>query len=157
MILEYQGDGGKDEPLVTWDGDGDPSNPKNFSGGAKCFILAQVSIEPPTCVRTTTHSRQIGILTFIVTASSSIFSGGIPGVMDHFDCGPPVAALGLSLFVAGYGIGPMVRRQTGLVVCTDRLTALGTVVRDSEGRPKSCVYPDSVLLRLPSSPDCTGQ
>jgi hypothetical protein len=36
-------EGKKEEFLVTWDGDEDPMNPKNFSGRAKCFILVQVS------------------------------------------------------------------------------------------------------------------
>jgi DHA1 family multidrug resistance protein-like MFS transporter len=61
-----------------------------------------------------TNKQQVGVLTFIVTVSSSIFSGGITGVMEHFHCSSAVAALGLSLFVAGYGLGPMVSMEATL-------------------------------------------
>ncbi|EXJ89070.1 hypothetical protein A1O3_02134 [Capronia epimyces CBS 606.96] len=81
----------KDAFLVTWDGEDDPKNPKNFSTFAKCLIPIQV-----------------GLLTFTVTAASSVYSGGMEGVMEEFHCSNSAAALGLSLFVVGYGIGPMI-------------------------------------------------
>ncbi|KAH8805403.1 major facilitator superfamily domain-containing protein [Xylogone sp. PMI_703] len=52
--------------------------------------------------------QKIGLLTFIVTVTSSIYSGGTQGVMETFNCSSAVAALGLSLFVIGYGVwGPL--------------------------------------------------
>ncbi|KAF4470897.1 multidrug resistance [Fusarium albosuccineum] len=80
-----------DQYLVTWDGDDDPANPMNFPTWAKVVF-----------------GFQIGLLTFIVTVASSIYTGGMTGVMETFDCGPAVAALGLITFVAGYGVGPVV-------------------------------------------------
>ncbi|KAJ3549449.1 hypothetical protein NM208_g495 [Fusarium decemcellulare] len=80
-----------DQYLVTWDGDDDPANPMNFPAWAKVVF-----------------GFQIGLLTFIVTVASSIYTGGMAGVMETFDCGPAVAALGLTTFVAGYGVGPVV-------------------------------------------------
>ncbi|KAJ8100180.1 major facilitator superfamily domain-containing protein [Lipomyces tetrasporus] len=81
----------KEDYLVTWDGVNDVANPRNFPMTAKILI-----------------SIQIGLLTFIVTVTSSIYSGGMQGVMKAYDCSSAVAALGLSLFVLGYGLGPVV-------------------------------------------------
>lgn len=49
----------------------------------------------------------ICFLTFSVYIGSAIYSAGTLGVMEHFGVSQVAATLGLTLFVAGYGIGPM--------------------------------------------------
>jgi MFS transporter, DHA1 family, multidrug resistance protein len=47
-------------------------------------------------------------LTFSVYIGSAIYSAGTQGVMMDFGVAQVPATLGLCLFVAGYGLGPMV-------------------------------------------------
>ncbi|KZF26428.1 putative caffeine resistance protein 5 [Xylona heveae TC161] len=65
-------------------------NPQNWSSGKKAFI-----------------SFQICLLTFSVYIGSAIYSAGIEDVMRDFRVSQVAATLGLTLFVLGYGIGPM--------------------------------------------------
>jgi DHA1 family multidrug resistance protein-like MFS transporter len=50
----------------------------------------------------------ICFLTFSVYIGSAIFTAGIMGVEERFHVGQVAATLGLTLFVAGYGLGPMI-------------------------------------------------
>lgn len=50
----------------------------------------------------------ICLLTFSVYIGSAIYSAGTQGVMEQFHVSQVAATLGLTLFVAGYGLGPMV-------------------------------------------------
>ena len=50
----------------------------------------------------------ICLLTFSVYIGSAIYSAGTQGVEERFGVSQVAATLGLTLFVAGYGIGPMV-------------------------------------------------
>jgi len=50
-------------------------------------------------------------LTFSIYIGSAIYTASIPGLMEEFGISSTIATLGLSLFVWGYGIGPMVRRN----------------------------------------------
>ncbi|WWC58885.1 uncharacterized protein I303_101430 [Kwoniella dejecticola CBS 10117] len=84
-------EGTKDDPnLVTWYGDDDPENPQNWSTSYKSFVAIQMSF-----------------LTFAVYIGSSIYSSGIEGVMAQFTVSQTTALVGLTVFVIGYGIGPM--------------------------------------------------
>ena len=51
---------------------------------------------------------EVCFLTFSVYIGSAIYSAGIPGVMHEFGVSQVAATLGLTLFVAGYGLGPMI-------------------------------------------------
>lgn len=51
---------------------------------------------------------EICLLTFSVYIGSAIFSAGTTSVQQEFGVGQVAATLGLSLFVAGYGLGPMI-------------------------------------------------
>lgn len=82
---------GKDLALVSWFGDADPENPQNWSTFKKCFVTFEI------CLLTT--SIYIG---------SSIYSAGEQSVMATFGVSQVAATLGLTLFVAGYGLGPMI-------------------------------------------------
>ena len=55
----------------------------------------------------------MSFLTFAVYIGSSIYSAGVSGpnpdsVTQHFDVSVTTALCGLTVFVAGYGVGPMV-------------------------------------------------
>ncbi|GAB7338549.1 hypothetical protein MBLNU457_5297t1 [Dothideomycetes sp. NU457] len=82
---------GQDKFLVSWDGPNDPDNPQNWSLPKKFFVSAMI------CLLTT--SIYIG---------SSIYSPGEREVEQEFGVSQVVATLGLTLFVAGYGLGPMI-------------------------------------------------
>lgn len=82
---------GKDIHLVSWYGDDDPANPQNWSLAKKTFVTFQI------CLLTTS-----------VYIGSAIYSAGTQSVEQIFGVSQVAATLGLSLFVAGYGLGPMI-------------------------------------------------
>jgi len=50
---------------------------------------------------------EICLLTVGVYIGSAIYTPGLMGVMDEFGVSEVVATLGLTLFVLGYGLGPV--------------------------------------------------
>ncbi|KAI0061940.1 MFS general substrate transporter, partial [Artomyces pyxidatus] len=82
---------GDDTILVDWYGPDDPENPLNWSSLRKAWILFQ------TC-----------FLTFAVYIGSSIYTAGIADVSDEFHVSHVAATLGLTMFVLGYGVAPMI-------------------------------------------------
>lgn len=50
---------------------------------------------------------EICLLTFSVYIGSAIFTPGVPEVMQEFHISVVATTLGLTLFVAGYGLGPL--------------------------------------------------
>lgn len=76
---------------VDWDGPNDPENPKNWPSGQKLFFLVQM-----------------GFLTTSIYIGSSIYIPGVEQIMQDFNVSQTVGYLPLSLFVLGYGIGPMI-------------------------------------------------
>ncbi|KAJ5797264.1 GTPase-activating protein [Penicillium pulvis] len=66
-------------------------NPQNWSSGKKAFVTFQICL-----------------LTFGIYIGSSIYPAGQEDVMKGFRVSQVVVILGLSLFVAGYGIGPFI-------------------------------------------------
>ncbi|KAK8193251.1 putative caffeine resistance protein 5 [Phyllosticta capitalensis] len=81
---------GQDLHIVGWWGPDDPENPQNWSQGKKFFVTFEICL-----------------LTFSIYIGSAIFSAGVQDVMQKFGVSEVAAVLGLCLFVAGYGIGPM--------------------------------------------------
>lgn len=81
---------GKDIHLVSWWGNNDPENPQNWSTFKKVFVTFEI------CLLTTS-----------VYIGSSIYSAGTQDVVAIFGVSQVAATLGLCLFVAGYGLGPM--------------------------------------------------
>lgn len=77
--------------LVAWYSDTDPDNPHNWSPLKKGYI-----------------SGVILLYTFTVYIGSSLYTSSIPAIVDIFDVPQVVASLGLSLFVLGYGVAPMI-------------------------------------------------
>ncbi|KAH8925288.1 MFS general substrate transporter [Atractiella rhizophila] len=81
----------KERYLVDWYGDDDPENPQNWSVTKKSIVTAGILL-----------------LTYSLYIGSAIYSSSIPGVMEYFHVSQTKATLGLSLFVLGYGLGPMI-------------------------------------------------
>ncbi|KAF2800568.1 MFS general substrate transporter [Melanomma pulvis-pyrius CBS 109.77] len=75
--------------LVTWKIN-DPENPKNWSKPYKWWCTMMVAL---TC--------------FVVAFNSAVITADIEGVAEEFNVSVEVALLSISLFVVGFGIGPM--------------------------------------------------
>ncbi|KIW19124.1 hypothetical protein PV08_03416 [Exophiala spinifera] len=76
--------------LVDWYTTDDPENPQNWSRGKKRFVLIQICL-----------------YSFAMYAGSSIYVVGEAGVMEEFGVSQAAAAMGLAIYVIGYGIGPL--------------------------------------------------
>jgi uncharacterized YccA/Bax inhibitor family protein len=63
-------------------------NPQNWSSAKKAWVMFQ------TC-----------LLTFTIYVGSAIYTAGIPGITAEFHVSTVAATVGLTLFVAGYGLG----------------------------------------------------
>jgi DHA1 family multidrug resistance protein-like MFS transporter len=77
--------------LVDWYGPDDPENPRNWSFRKRCFVLFEIAL-----------------LTFSVYIGSAIYTASIPLITEKFNVSLVVATLGLSLFIEGYALGPMI-------------------------------------------------
>ena len=77
--------------LVDWYYSDDPENPQNWSN-----------------LRRATVTTIICLYTFVVYMSSAIYTTSEDGIMKEFNVGKTKAALGLALFVLGYGTGPLI-------------------------------------------------
>lgn len=77
--------------LVGWDGDADPMNPRSMSKLRRWIIVLIVSSS-----------------SLCVTCTSSLYTSTYSQIIPAFQASRLVCTLGLSLFVAGLGIGPMV-------------------------------------------------
>ncbi|QIW99200.1 hypothetical protein AMS68_004718 [Peltaster fructicola] len=87
---EYDGSGTEKDPyVVTWI-DNDPRNPMTYSPATKWSITLLV-----------------GFATLAVAFVSSAFSGGVESIIAEFQCSEEVVTLGLSLFVLGFAVGPL--------------------------------------------------
>ncbi|KAH9990345.1 major facilitator superfamily domain-containing protein [Russula vinacea] len=85
---------GKDTLLVDWYGPTDPDNPLNWSSGKKAWVMFQ------TC-----------LLTFTIYVGSAIYTAGIPSISAEFHVSTVAATVGLTVFVAGYGLVPQIGRM----------------------------------------------
>ncbi|KAN0095330.1 major facilitator superfamily transporter [Hyaloscypha variabilis] len=76
--------------LVDWYTTDDPANPQNWQPRKKGFVLAQLCF-----------------YSMAVYGASSMYVPGEEGVMQRFHVGATPAAIGLAIYVVGYGIGPL--------------------------------------------------
>jgi multidrug resistance protein len=76
--------------LVGWDGPDDPANPQNWKRTSRWYYTLVASL-----------------LVFNATFASSSPGGIVEKVMKEFTFGTEVATLMISLFVAGYCVGPL--------------------------------------------------
>lgn len=77
--------------LVDWYYTDDSENPHNWSNRKRALITIMICL-----------------YTFVVYTTSAIYTSSTAGVMKEFGVSTLVATLGLSLYVLGYGIGPLV-------------------------------------------------
>ncbi|KAE9398799.1 MFS general substrate transporter [Gymnopus androsaceus JB14] len=77
-----------DPNLVSWYGDDDPDNPRNWSPTKRAFVAFNISL-----------------MTFTMYIGSAIYTPSIPGIISDFDVTLVHATLGLTLY--DIGIGPM--------------------------------------------------
>lgn len=91
-LVNYQwpGAGTPQDPFVVSWIDGDPRNPMLWSSLKKWGL---------TCL--------VGIATFAMALISSAYSGGVIQIEQTFHASEEVVTLGLSLFVLGFAVGPL--------------------------------------------------
>lgn len=78
------------DSLVDFDGPGDPYKPLNWPLQKKI-----------------TTTLLYGLVTMTATWASSCYSAGTAQIAAEFGVGPQVAVLGTSLFLVGFGLGPL--------------------------------------------------
>lgn len=87
---EYPGSGTEEDPyLIHWLPN-DPRNPMGFSNTKKWFITIIVAIA-----------------TLAVSLVSSAYTGGMKQIIIQFGVSQEIATLGVSLFVLGFAVGPL--------------------------------------------------
>jgi multidrug resistance protein len=86
----FSGSGNEEDPyIVCWVPD-DKENPMNFDNYAKWLL------------------NLLGAFSaFTVALASSAYSGALEDIIDHFSISEEVALLGVSLFVIGFAVGPL--------------------------------------------------
>lgn len=87
----YLGMGTTESPFIVDFIPHDPRNPLTFKASKKWFITFVVAIA-----------------TMAVAFVSSAYSGGQAEIIAEFGCSQEVATLGISLFVLGFAIGPLI-------------------------------------------------
>lgn len=80
-----------DPNLIEWDGPDDPENPMNWAPRKKWIVTIM-----------------LGLMTFCVTFASSVFADATFAVSEEFHVSTEVSTLGTSLFVLGFGVGPII-------------------------------------------------
>ncbi|KAB8071494.1 major facilitator superfamily domain-containing protein [Aspergillus leporis] len=92
-IIEYpyKGSGTDNDPYIVEWIPNDPRNPMLFNKTLKWA-----------------YTITVAFATFGVSLSSSAYAGGIQEIIKHFGISEEVATLGVSLFVLGFAVGPLV-------------------------------------------------
>lgn len=89
-LERFQSQAGKDTIIVHWEGENDRENPFTWSRTYRWYL-----------------TMLAGLLVLNSTFTSSAPSGVIPQLERHFGFGREVATLSLSIFIAGYCLGPL--------------------------------------------------
>lgn len=100
---KYEGSGTDEDPYVVFWIDNDPRNPMNYSSAKRWALVGVVSTS-----------------TLAVAFTSSMYSGGAESVIAEFRCSSELFTLGLSLFVLGFAIGPVIWAPMSELVCLSR-------------------------------------
>ncbi|KAL6811994.1 MFS general substrate transporter [Trichoderma sp. SZMC 28015] len=85
----YDGTGTSSDPFIVEFRNGDLGNPMNFSSTKKWVIIFIVTTS-----------------VFAITLTSSAYSGSANEIVEQFHCSSELFALGISLYVLGFAIGP---------------------------------------------------
>ncbi len=87
---QYDGSGTESDPYsVSWTED-DPRNPMLYSSTKRWSIVMIVALAA-----------------LLVSIDSSAYSGSATEIIPHFDVSQEVFTLGISLFVLGFAVGPI--------------------------------------------------
>ena len=86
----YKGSGTEDDPFIVSWLENDPVNPMNYPLALKWSITMLVAVA-----------------TLAVAFVSSAYSGGIAEILKEFRVAQIISTLGISLFVLGFAIGPL--------------------------------------------------
>ena len=86
-----EGGSERDPNIVDWDAPDDPENPMNW-----------------TFTKKTVATVAMGVMTFVVTFASSVFSTATNQVSQEYSVSLEVAILGTALFVLGFVPGPII-------------------------------------------------
>lgn len=87
----YKGSGTEEDPYVVDYLPDDPRDPMNWKQSKKWFITLTVAVA-----------------TLAVAFVSSAYSGSTAQIIEEFQCSQEVATLGISLFVLGFALGPLI-------------------------------------------------
>lgn len=93
---KYDGSGTREDPyIVNWE-EGDPENPYNWPYSRKWLITFQLAMS-----------------TWTVSFCSSSYTGGLAMTQKDLHMSQEVAILGVSLYVLGFGMGPLLFAPLG--------------------------------------------
>ena len=112
----------KDVLLVGWYSKSDPENPQNWSSKKKAFVQVQLML-----------------YTFVVYCGSAIYVPSEEPLGKLWNIGQTKAALGLSLYVLGYGVGPLL------------FSPLSEVPRIGRNIPYITTFAIFVILAVPTA------
>jgi hypothetical protein len=100
---------GTDSMLVTWNDPNDPEVCQDHLSLVSHSIIDSLSKNPMNWshAKKTWVMFQVCLLTFSVYIGSAIYTAGIGDVIEEYHVSSVAATLGLSLFVAGYGLGAL--------------------------------------------------
>ena len=87
---EYEGEGTEDDPYAVEWIENDPRNPITWTKTKKWVLAIAVANS-----------------VLVVSFCSSAFSGGIQHIMMDFSVSQEIVTLGVSLFVLGFALGPL--------------------------------------------------
>lgn len=87
---DYEGEGTEDDPYVVEWIENDPRNPMTWAKTKKWIMTIAVANS-----------------VLVVSFCSSAFSGGIQQIMMEFSVSQEIVTLGVSLFVLGFALGPL--------------------------------------------------
>lgn len=89
-LERFQSQAGKDVVIVHWEGENDSENPFTWSRAYRWYL-----------------TMLAGLLVLNSTFTSSAPSGIVPDLIAQFGFGREIAILSLSIFIAGYCLGPL--------------------------------------------------
>lgn len=98
--------------LVTWDGDADPENPRSM-GKLRRWLIVLICASSSLCVYVINliyeplHTQKLTNAK-CRTCTSSLYTSTYSQLEPEFGASRLVCTLGLSMFVAGLGAGPMI-------------------------------------------------
>ncbi|KAG6861731.1 hypothetical protein C0995_012735 [Termitomyces sp. Mi166 len=119
----YPGQGTSCSPyIVNWS-QNDPQNPYNWSKAKKWAITMQLALS-----------------TWTVSFGSSSYSGGIQGIMRDLDTSQDVAILGISLYVLGFALGPLVFAPMGEATLSNAGGTISDIWNARERGLASAIY-----------------